>query len=139
MIDTMADNMTDTKNVLKFPKKEVLPPDCQNTDAVWLVDISYSNQQMKTVTDFTTGDKRYYRWASSMSLAVLPRFDEMPVNIGPTLIPKVPSMLFTADTIPELRARMIYEIDKALGMMEMAVNDPEEYKKKYGPTEDDMC
>lgn len=136
--------MTEKSNILHFPKKSTLPADCTNTSTSWLTEIQYG-EAPASVTDFTNGEKRYHRWAATMSLTALPNFDQIPVSPAPVLIPKTPSKLFTADSIPELRARMIYEVDQVLKMVELSVTNPEEFKKMTAATlselssEDDMC
>jgi len=118
-------------NIKKFPgKQEVdtsLPEEIQNTEAYIMNEVLYSATPTKTVTDFETGDQRNRRWAVSMSLAVIPQFDETPPNQAPTLLPKSPTRFFTADTLKELKDRVVFELDRAMELADMSVNDPEKF------------
>jgi hypothetical protein len=65
-----------------------------------------------------------------VSLAVIPQFDQIAPNQGPVLLPRTPSRFFTADNLEELKSRIVHEIDKAIGMAKMAVENPEEFMKQ---------
>lgn len=123
-----------TDNIKQFPRKApaapVLPEAIQHTEGYLMQNILYSDQPMKEVDDFVTGTKRNRRWGMVLSFAAIPGFDQVPVNQGPTLLPTTPSRFFTADSIEELRARVMYEVDKALEMAKLAIEDPELFTKK---------
>jgi hypothetical protein len=122
-----------SNNIKKFPTKratETLPESCTNTESYILSDVLFTNAPKKTITDFTTGDQRNRRWGMSIAMGVIPGLDQVPVD-GPVILPNVPTRFFTADTIEDLRARLMYEIDKALDMAKMSVEQPEEFAKKH--------
>lgn len=116
--------------MIKFPRnKEVLPENCANTEAYIMHEVLYGDSKTKTVPDLITGQDRNRRWGLVMSFTVVPKFEDVPPNQGPTLLPKVPYRFITADSLDELKARANFEIDKALKMAEMSVNDPEGFMK----------
>lgn len=137
-------------NIKQFPGMKVnasLPKEIENTEAYTMNEILYCDSLTKTVTNFETGDQRNRRWAMTMGLAIIPQFDLQPPNQAPTLLPKSPTRFFTADTLEELKARVVHEIDRAMEMADMSVNNPEKFmefqKSQMGamPTrdpEDDM-
>jgi hypothetical protein len=122
-------------NIKQFPGKKVapteqLPEGCQDTEAYMMQEILYCDSKTKTITDFTTGEQRNRRWGMVVSLAVIPQFDQIAPNQGPVLLPRTPSRFFTADNLEELKSRIVHEIDKAIGMAKMAVENPEEFMKQ---------
>jgi len=118
-------------NIKKFPKKgETLPANCTETESYLMQEILYNDSKTKTVTDFTTGDQRNRRWGLVLSMAVVPGFDQVTPNQGPTLLPRTPARFFTADSVEELRARVLYEIDRAIDMAKLSIENPEEFTKK---------
>jgi len=122
-------------NIKQFPKKnaiptEQLPENCQNTESYAMQEILYSDSRTKTVTDFVTGEDRNRRWGMVMSLAVIPQFDQVSPNQGPILLPRTPNRFFTADNLEDLKARIVYEIDKAIAMAKLAVENPEEFMRQ---------
>jgi hypothetical protein len=122
-------------NIKQFPRKnaapvEELPENCKNTESYVMQEILYSDSKTKTITDFTTGEQRNRRWGMVVSLAVIPEFDRVAPNQGPVLLPRTPSRFFTADNLEELKARIVHELDKAIAMAKLAVENPEEFIKK---------
>lgn len=122
-------------NIKNFPRKnaiptEQLPENCQNTEAYIMQEVLYSDAKTKTVTDFVSGEDRNRRWGMVVSLAVIPQFDQVAPNQGPVLLPRTPSRFFTADNLEDLKARIVYEIDKAISMAKLAVENPEEFVRK---------
>lgn len=122
-------------NIKNFPRKnaaptEQLPEGCQNTESYMMQEILYCDSKTKTITDFVTGDQRNRRWGMVVSLAVIPQFDQIAPNQGPVLLPRTPSRFFTADSLEELKSRIVHEIDKAISMAKMAVENPEEFIKQ---------
>jgi hypothetical protein len=122
-----------TNNIKKFPSKkpvETLPESCANTESYLLNNVLFGGGPTKTVTDFVTGDQRNRRWGMSVAMGIIPGFDQVPVD-GPIILPNVPSRFFAADSLDELRARLIHEIDKAINMAKLSVEKPEEFVKQH--------
>lgn len=119
-------------NIKEFPGKksgEELPEEASNTEAYLLNEVLYCVTPTKTVPDLETGNQRNRRWGASVALAVIPEFSQVPPNEAPTLLPKSPSRFFAADSLEELKARIIYELEKAIEMARMSVEEPEEFMK----------
>lgn len=117
-------------NIKQFPGKKVdmeLPEEIRETEAYIMNEVLYSDTQTKTVTDFETGDQRNRRWGMTMSLAIIPGFDQSPPNQAPTLLPKSPARFFTADSLKDLKARVVHELDRAMELADMSINDPEKF------------
>ena len=122
-------------NIKQFPgnKKVVsqLPDEIKETEAYIMNEVLFVNTPTKTVTDFETANQRNRRWGMTMALAIIPHFDQMTPNQGPTLLPKSPSRFFTADSLKELKDRVVYELDRAIEMADLSVNDPEEFMRLH--------
>lgn len=119
-------------NIKQFPGKKVdtsLPEEIQHTEAYIMNEVLYCDSPTKTVTDFESGDQRNRRWAMTVALAVIPQFDQVAPNQAPTLLPKSPTRFFAADTLKELKARVIHEIDRAMELADLSVNNPEEFMR----------
>lgn len=122
--------MTTNNNIKKFPRKtETLPENCANTESYLMQEILYSDAQTKTVPDLITGSQRNRRWGIILSMAVVPGFDAVTPNAGPTLLPRTQSRFFTADTVEDLKARVNYEIDKAISLARKSIEDPDGFAK----------
>jgi hypothetical protein len=121
-------------NIKEFPKKlktqaEVLPENLRNTESYLLNEVLYTPQKMKSATDFTTGNQRNRRWGIVVSFATVPGLDQIPLNSGPTLLPKSPTRFFTADSLGELKARVVHELENVLEMARLAVEEPEKFEQ----------
>lgn len=124
--------MTDSTNLKKFPRKgDELPENCNNTEGYWLNEVLFSNARMKKVTDFVSGTERNRRWGFALSMTAIPQFDQVPPDTGPTLLPKTPTRFFTADTVEDLRNRIMYEVNKVIDMMKLSVDDPAAYDRLH--------
>jgi len=122
-------------NIKQFPRKnavpaEQLPENCQHTESYMMQEILYCDSKTKTITDFVTGEQRNRKWGMVVSLAVIPQFDHIAPNQGPVLLPRTPIRFFTADNLEELKSRIVHELDKAISMARMAVENPEEFIKQ---------
>lgn len=117
-------------NIKQFPKKDSLPDNCKNTEIYLMHEVLYNEDRTKTVTDFETGDQRNRRWGAVLSFSIFPKFDEVSPNGGPLLLPKMPSRFVAGDSIEEVKARMVYELNKAFDMAELSVKDPAAFLEK---------
>jgi hypothetical protein len=134
-------------NIKQFPLKDKnsLPENLKNTEGYFLNEI-YCGPELKTVTDFMSGGQRNRRWGITVSFAMVPGLDQIPSGTGPTLLPKSPSRFFTADTLPELKSRVLHELEKVIEMGRIAVEEPDKFEQymrslssKEQSSEDDMC
>ena len=124
--------MTETTNIKKFPRKgDQLPQNCANTEGYWLNEVLFTNAKMKSVTDLVNGGNRNRRWGFALSMTAIPQFDQVPPDAGPTLLPKTPTRFFAADTVEDLRARVMYEVNKVIDMMKLSVDDPDAYMQMH--------
>lgn len=123
-------------NIKEFPKDKLAKPEeetpevLQHTEDYLMHQIFYTDQPMREIDDLATGGKRNRRWGMVVSLAAIPGYDQVPVNMGPTLIPTAPTKFFTADSIEDLRDRVMMEVDRALEMARLAIEDPEEFERR---------
>lgn len=116
-------------NIKEFPKSSRTTQDTMsNSEAYILSEILYAPQKMKTFTDFSNGNQRNRRWGIVTSFATVPGLDQIPVGAGPTLLPKSPSRFFCADTLSDLRQRVIDELDSVLEMARLAIEEPEKFE-----------
>lgn len=134
--------MTDKDNVLKFPTKGTaannskisdimsrknMPAKLADTDTYAMMEVEYSAKSLKSYPDLETGGQRNRRWAAIVSLGIIPGFEETPV--GPVLLPKAPSQLFTADDLDLLKERLFYEIEQSITLAKLAMEDPKGYSR----------
>lgn len=110
-------------NIKQFPGTQ----ENTKTESYLMQEVLYNDQPTKAVPDLAGGPDRNRRWGVVMSVTVVPKFDDVPLNQGPLLLPKVPPRFITADNLEDMRERINKEIDQALDMAELALNDPEEY------------
>lgn len=133
--------MTKKNNVIKFPGKsdetnkqldEIMsrtnmPEGLKETEAYAMTEVEYSITPLKPTPDLMKGAQRNRRWAAIVSLGVIPGFEETPV--GPVLLPKAPTQLFTADSLDLLKQRLFYEIEQSVALAKIALESPEEYSR----------
>ena len=81
--------------------------------------------KLNTKPDFETGGERNPRWGMVMSFTLLPDLDKAPV--GPLNLPSAPSQFITADTLEDIRERVIFELDRAIKLSKIAEEDPDGY------------
>jgi hypothetical protein len=112
-------------NIKQFPGKKT--QENTKTESYIMQEVLYNDQSTKSVPDLEGGPDRNRRWGIVLSLTVVPQFDKVPLNQGPLLLPKTPSRFIAADSLEDLRERVNTEIDSAMSMAELAVNDPDEY------------
>ena len=98
-------------NIKQFPGNNT-PKDVENTNAYTMAEVLFCPTEVQTVPDIATGGQRNHRYAMSMQIAIIPGFEQTPVN-QPVILPKSPSKFFTADTLEDLRARVVHELDRA--------------------------
>ncbi len=133
-------------NIKQFPLKDKnsLPENLKNTEGYFLNEI-YCGPELKTVTDFMSGNQRNRRWGITVSFAMVPGLDQIPSGNGPTLLPKSPSRFFTADNLVDLKSRVLHELDKVIEMGRLAIEEPEKFEQHMRSLaakhtdEDDMC
>jgi hypothetical protein len=119
-------------NLKKFPGKKAdeMPKELEHTEAYIMSEVLFCSSPTKTVPDLESGQSaRNRRWGCSVMLAVIPELDKVPPNEAPLLLPKSPSKFFAADSLEDLRARVIFELDKSIEMAKMSVEDPEQFIK----------
>lgn len=129
--------------VLKFPTKETTattdnpfmskpPADAAGTDAYMMTTVNYSHTPLKTVPDIKNASTRNKKWGAVFSVGILSELDKHPT--GPAAVPNMPSQFFDADDLRALRARLVFEIDKAIQLTELQMNDPakfEQYEEEF--------
>lgn len=124
--------MTDGK-ILQLPKKTKnpyladTPKEAQGTDAYPMVMLNYTQAPLTTVPDIANGSERNKKWGAVFSIGILPGLDG--TKPGPALIPVMPAHLIDSESLDALRARIIYEIDKAIELARLQMEDPLEYQK----------
>jgi len=130
-----------TDNILQFKPKEATkstttsgnpflskpPAEAEGTDGYMMSTINYSHVPLKTVPDIASATVRNKRFGAMFNIGVLTELDKQPS--GPAALPVVPSQFFDADSLPALRARLIHEIDKAIELAKIQMEDPEQYEK----------
>lgn len=82
--------------------------------------------QLDTVPDILSGGRpRNRRWGVMFTIAVIPGLDKVPE--GPVTMPTSPITFFDADSLDDLRERLVHEVDKAIGASKLAMDNPEAF------------
>lgn len=88
--------------------------------AYQLVTVLHCPQELDRVPDLATGGERNKKWGAAMNLALVPGLDKN--EKGSVTMPTSPAVFFDADTLDDLRARLYYEVDKAIEVALAASN-----------------
>jgi hypothetical protein len=120
-------NRTAAEFAEKFSKvmSEQPPESCKAVTTYETVDVISVPRGLQPVPDLATAGKRNPRWGVTLSFAVMPELNEVPV--GPIMLPPSPSQFFAADDLESLKERIFFEIDKGIKLAKMASEDPEAY------------
>jgi hypothetical protein len=102
-------------------------PPSDNTEVYAALQLLTIPSKMKAKTNFSTGGQRNAHWGMVLSFSLIPELSKAPV--GPMMLPTSPSQLIVSDSLESIRERVIYEIDKAIRLSQIAEKDPEGYAK----------
>jgi len=94
--------------------KSKLPDDCKETDLYPIAsDIGVLALGLTQVPDLETGGQRSRKFGACIGIHVVPNLIEAQTT-GPVFMPMPPIAFIDGDSLSELRARLIYEIDAIL-------------------------
>lgn len=133
--------MTDA--IIKFPKPARDLPDSKpavneletifaqkppnnGTDTYQTMQVHSVTTKLKSKHDFANARERNPHLGAMLSFSIIPGLGEAP--LGPLMLPTSPGQLITGDTLKDIRERIIFEIDKAIQIAELAERDPEKYE-----------
>lgn len=102
------------------------PPN-DNTEVYTAVQLLTVPSKMKGKNDFATGGLRNPHWGMVMSFSLIPELSKAPV--GPMMLPTAPSQFIVSDSLEAIRERVIYEVDKAIRLSQIAEKDPKGYEQ----------
>lgn len=102
----------------------VAPEGTDNYSAAQLLCVPVA---LKAKHDFETGSKRNPRWGMVFSFSIVPELHKNP--IGPMMLPATPSQFITSDSLEKIKERVIFELDRAIGLANLAEKDPEAYEE----------
>lgn len=122
-------SMTKDRNTVQQFKEIVsrsIPESCEEVDSYDTVQLVAVPNGLEGKKDFITGKMRNPRWGVHLSLSVTPELDK--VNPGPIMAPVSQVQFFAADSVEELRDRLIFEVTQVLDMAKLACKDPEGYQ-----------
>lgn len=102
-------------------------PPANGTEVYQTMQVYSVPKKIKTKTDFTSATERNPHWGVMLSFSLIPGLSQAPV--GPLMLPSSPGQFITGDTLKEIRERIIFELDKAIQIAELAEKNPEEYNR----------
>lgn len=114
--------------IAKFDEvvKEQAPESCREVQNHETIEVITVPQGLKSLPDIATGGKRNPRWGVSLSFSVMPELNKAPT--GPIMIPQTQSQFFAADSLEQIKDRVIFEIEKAVKLANLAVSNPQGYQ-----------
>lgn len=121
--NTKGTDMSISSKIEELIRKN--PP--KGTDAYTAVQLMCVPTALKTKVDFMKGTNRNPRWGMVFSFSIVPQLDSNPV--GPMMLPSAQSQFITADSIEEIRERILFEIDKSIALAKIAEENPDGYEQ----------
>jgi len=114
------------------PESRELPEELANTDVhIIQGNLGLVGSQLKMVPDLIAGGERSKRYGVWLSMNVLPFLDKQIIHKDqPLILPDPPAVLIVADTLEEIRKRVIHEVDVMLETAQKIVDgeiDLDEY------------
>lgn len=99
-----------------IPERPEIPEELKNTDIhVIQPNLGLVGTPLKMVPDLETGGERSRKFGVWLSMNVLPFLNKQILHPDqPLILPEPPPVLIVADTIPELKSRIIFEVDLML-------------------------
>lgn len=110
---------------MENPFLKDIPQEAEGTNQYVMTAVNYIHTPLKTTLDIMKGGSRNKRWGAVISLGIIPGLDEMPP--GPAILPQMPAQFFDGDDLDALRARLVYEIDKAIELAKIQKADPDKF------------
>jgi hypothetical protein len=114
--------------IAKFDEvvKQTPPEACREVQNHETMEVITVPQGLKSLPDIATGGKRNPRWGVTLSFSVMPELNKAPT--GPIMIPQTQSQFFASDSLEQIKDRVIFEIEKAIKLANLAVGNPEGYQ-----------
>lgn len=95
----------------------------EQTNNYQMAQVLYTPEEPETVPDIASGGSpRNRRWGAICNVAVVPNLDKVPP--GNITLPNSPVSFISADSVEELRARLLYEVEKSVRMAELMMENP---------------
>jgi hypothetical protein len=85
------------------------------------MEIMFGDTPTKTVPDLMTGTDRLRKWGLVLSFSIIPEYHKNGPTNGPLIYPKLPYRLVLGDSLEELKARVHYELEKAIHLGGLSV------------------
>lgn len=98
------------------------------TDRYVVSQVLYTHTPLKTTPDIMNGGQRNKRWGAIAAFGVIPGLDNSPE--GPAVLPIPPTQFFASDDLEDLRTQVVAELDKAISLAKLAVEDPAEFERQ---------
>jgi hypothetical protein len=104
----------------QLPERPELDESLKNTDAHQIIsNMGYIPDRLVTVPDLENGGERCKRYGAWMGVNILPYLNEQVTSPNvPLILPEPPPVLVIADTLKELRDRLVFEIDVMVGTVQ---------------------
>lgn len=122
--DTPDTTAVDTTN---NPYFSVPPSEADGTDAYTMTQVQHTHVAIKSVPNIATGGRRNKKWGAVVSIGIVPDLDK--TDTGPVILPTMPSQFFDAESVEALKARIVWELEKAIDLAVLQVKDPAAFKK----------
>lgn len=106
----MTSNLYNTDVI---PERPEIPDNLQDTEAhIIMPNMGYIPSQLSRIPDLIKGGKRVKKFGAWFGMNILPQLDEQVTSPdAPLILPEPPPVLLVADSLKELRDRLVFEID----------------------------
>ena len=102
------------------------PESCSKVQIADTLEVVTVPKGLRPMHDFATGGKRNPKWGVTLSFSIMPELNKAPV--GPIMVPRSQTQFFSADSLEEIKERIIFEVDKSVQLAQLAASDPEGYQ-----------
>lgn len=92
------------------------------TKTYQIIPVSYVPVDLEEENDLETGGTRRRRWGAQLVVGVIPHLNQSGGNLT---LPQIPAMFVDGDTLDDLRNRIMYEVDKAIEIARLSVDNPD--------------
>lgn len=134
--------MSDETNIHQFPGTsesngiskdniflQKIPDDLKDSTEMYeLLTVQTSREGLKKVPDMLNGGFRNHRWGAAFAFTITPSLDQNDPG-EPAVLPVIPNRYFSADSLEDLKKRVVFEIDKMIEAAQLAASDPQKFEK----------
>ena len=99
----------------------------EDSSAYAMVQVVYTPDQLEQKRDVLDGSNRNRKWGAQVAVGIIPNVDKIPT--GNITLAQAPAIFVDADDVETLRERIIYEVDKAIAIAQLSLDNPDLLRK----------